>query len=241
MAVHLFGHPADMDEINRIARKHKLLVVEDACQAHGALYKGRKVGSLSKAACFSFSGAKVITTGEGGMIITNDKNLTKRIISINTDYVDEKRKFYHSDIGYNLRLTNLQAALGLAQLENIQKFLNMKIRNANLYSDLLKDQEIIQLPPDEKWAKSVFWLYSIVLRKNNLRDKMMDYLSSKGIETRPFFVPMHKLPMYKNNSKFPNSDYLGDNGICLPSGAGLKESEIEFISKEVKTFIKKYG
>lgn len=238
MVVHLYGHPADMDAINKIAHKYKIPVIEDACQAHGALYKGKKVGSLSKAACFSFSGAKIITTGEGGMIVSNDKKIIQRAININDDFMNNNRKFFHSDIGYNYRLTNLQAGLGLAQLENINTLLNMKIKNASIYTSLLKDQSLIQLPPQKPWAKNVFWLYSIVLKKNNLRNKMMIYMDSKGIETRPFFVPMHKLPMYKQPGEFNNSDYLSKNGLSFPSGVGIKQNEIEYICSEIKKFIK---
>lgn len=240
-AVHLYGHPADMGSINKIAKKHKITVIEDACQAHGALYKNNKVGSLSKAACFSFSGAKIITTGEGGMITTNDRNLHKRITDINNDFMDKDRKFFHTDVGYNFRLTNLQAALGLAQLENIDKLISKKIEHAKIYSQLLKNQEILQLPAEKPWAKNVFWLYSVVLKKTNLRNKMMEYLINDGIETRPFFVPMHRLPMYKQKGNFPNSDYLAANGLSFPSGVGLKKEEIEYICTRVKKFIKKYG
>lgn len=239
VVVHLYGHPAEMDSINNIAYKYKIPVIEDACQAHGALYKDKKVGSLSKAACFSFSGAKLITTGEGGMITTSDKNLIQRVIEINNDFMSKKRKFYHSDIGYNYRLTNLQAALGLAQLENINKLLDMKIKNAGIYTSLLKDESIIQLPLQKTWAKNVFWLYSVVLKKKRLRNKLMSYLDGKGIETRPFFVPIHRLPMYKQTGNFSNTDYLSENGLSLPSGANLKQSEIEYICSEVKKFIKK--
>lgn len=239
VVVHLYGHPAEMDSINNIANKYNIPVIEDACQAHGALYKDKKVGSLSKAACFSFSGAKIITTGEGGMIVTNDKNLIQRVIDINNDFMSRNKKFFHSNIGYNYRLTNLQAALGLAQLENINKLLNLKIKNAGIYTSLLEDEQLIQLPPQKPWAKNVFWLYSVVLKKKNLRNRMIGYLDSKGIETRPFFVPMHKLPMYKQIGDFSNTDYLSENGLSFPSGANLKQSEIEYICSEIKKFIKK--
>lgn len=239
MVIHLYGHPADMDKINKIAKKHKLIVLEDACQAHGALYKGKKIGSLSKAAAFSFSGAKIITTGEGGMVVTNDKSLAKRMRDLNTDFMSDERKFYHTDIGYNFRLTNLQAALGLAQFENINLLLSKKRKNAALYTKLLKNTPYVQLPPNEPWASSVFWLYSIVLKKNGLRDKLEVYLKNKGIETRPFFVPMHVLPMYKEKGDFANSDFLAKNGISLPSGTNLTKEEIGYVSSEINTFIKK--
>lgn len=239
LVVHLYGHPADMDKINSIAKKHKLIVLEDACQVHGALYKGRKAGSLSKAACFSFSGAKIMTTGEGGMITTNDKALVKRINDIRSNFTSKKKNFYHSSIGYNYRMTNLQGAVGVAQLEKIESKLRIKIRNAKTYTKFLKDVDLLQLPVEKPWAKNTYWLYSIVLKKRGLRDKLAEYLKSKGIETRPFFVPMHKLPMYKTREKLVNTEYLAANGISLPSGLSLTSAQIEYICSEIKNFIKK--
>ncbi len=239
IVVHIYGHPADMDGINVIAKKHNLIVIEDACQAHGALYKGKKVGSLSKVGCFSFSGAKIITTGEGGMIVSDDENLIKNVASLKRNFTSKGNNFYHSDIGYNYRLTNIQAALGLAQLEKIQKLLGIKLKNAKLYNTFFKDEKLIQIPHEKPWAKSSYWLYSMVLKKTGLRDKLIDYLKDKGIETRPFFVPMHKLPMYKEKVKFPVTDYLSENGISLPSGLTLSTRDIDYVSTHVKKFLKK--
>ena len=239
LVVHLYGHPADMDKINSIAKKHKLIVIEDACQVHGALYKGKKAGSLSKAACFSFSGAKIITTGEGGMIVTSDRTLSKRINEIKSNFTSRKKNFYHSDIGYNYRMTNLQGAVGVAQLEKIESKIKTKIKNAKLYTKLLKDTDLLQLPVEKPWAKNTYWLYSVVLKKSGLRNKLAEHLKSKGIETRPFFVPMHKLPMYKEKEKFENSEFLAANGISFPSGLSLNPEQIEYICTEIKRFIKK--
>lgn len=238
VVVHLYGFPADMDAINSIAKKHKIVVIEDACEAHGALYKGKKVGSLAKVGCFSFSGAKTIATGEGGMIVSNDTLLMKKIKSIKSNFTNNKRHFYHSDIGYPYRYTNVQAAIGLAQLEKINTFINIKIKNAKKYDELFKDEKSIMLPPRIPGTKNVFWLYSIVLKKGGLRDALMEYLRARGIQTMPFFVPMHKLPMYKNNDKYPNSDFLSKNGISLPSGLTLSSNDIEYISGAVKKFLK---
>lgn len=241
VVVHLYGHPADMDSINSIAKKYKIAVIEDACQAHGASYKGKAVGSLGKAGCFSFSGAKIITTGEGGMIVSNDKDLIENVKSMKSNFTSKKKNFSHSNIGYTYRLTNLQAALGLAQLEKINLMEGIKIKNAKIYRDLLKDEKIIQLPPQKDWAKNVFWLYSIVLKKTGLRDKLIAYLKDKGIETRPFFVPMHKLPMYKQKGRFPNTEYLSRNGISFPSGLTLAVKDIEYICSGVKKFLKNHA
>lgn len=239
--VHLFGHPADMDVINKIARKYKLSVIEDACQAHGSTYKGKKIGSLSDVGCFSFSGAKVITSGEGGMLVSKNAAIIKKAIDIRSNCTSKTRRFYHNEIGHNYRLTNIQAAIGLAQLENVDEKLKKKISNARLYNELLKDLEIIQLPTEKPWAKNTYWLYSIVLKKSNLRDKMIIYLDKKGIETRPFFYPLHKLPMYLTKEKFPVAEYLGRNGISLPSSASLTQKEIRLIASEIRKFLKNHA
>lgn len=237
--VHLYGHPADMDAINKVAKKYNISVIEDACQALGALYKGKKIGSLSKAACFSFSGPKIITTGEGGMVVSNDKKLMENINAIKNDFASTKRRYYHSNIGYNYRLTNLQAALGYAQFKTMNLRVITKIRNANIYNSLLQNENVIQTQMQKSWAKSSFWLYSIVIRKNGLRDKLIEYLKKKNVETRPFFVSLHKLPMYKNKEKLLNSEYISENGISLPSSLDMTKSDIEYICSEIKKFISK--
>jgi len=239
IAVHLYGHPADMDQINSLAKSYNILVLEDACEAHGALYKGRKVGSLSLASCFSFYGNKIITTGEGGMIVSNNKSIIKRANFLKSHSQIAKGIYHHTEIGFNYRFTNLQAALGLAQLENVNNVIKRKLENANAYNDLLKDVEDIILPPDEPWARSVFWMYSIVLRRKNLRDKLILKLADASIETRPFFEPLHKLPMYKENEDFPNSTFLSKNGLSLPSSALLAVKEIEYICATLKKLLKR--
>ncbi len=241
IVVHLYGHPADMDTINSIAKKHKIAVIEDACEAHGAEYKGAKVGSLAKAGCFSFSGAKTITTGEGGMVVSNDVSFMKKVKSIKSNFIDSKRHFYHTKIGHPYRYTDVQAAIGLAQLEKIQTYTDIKSKNARLYNDLFKNEKDIQLPPQKPWAKNVFWLYSIVLKKPDLRDTLLVHLKEQGILTRPFFVPMHKLPMYHNKASYPVSDFLSENGICLPSGLNLTVNDIEYVSERVRKFLKTYA
>lgn len=241
IAVHLFGHPADMDAINIIVKKYKLAVIEDACQALGALFKGKKVGSLSEIGCFSFSGAKTITTGEGGMITTNDEILISKIESMKSNFTDGKRHFFHPEIGYPYRLTNIQAALGLAQFEKINNLTALKIKIAKTYSKILKDEKDIQFPYQQSWAKNVYWLYSIILKRSGLRNKLANYLKKNGIQTRPFFVPMHKLPMYREKRNYENSDYLAENGLSLPSGVTLSDNEIEYICSKVKKFLRSHG
>lgn len=240
IAVHLYGHPADIDPINALGEKYGIPVLEDACEAHGALYKRKKVGSLSKAAIFSFYGNKIITTGEGGIITSNNKKLIERAIYLKSHAMNKKRKYYHKEIGYNYRMTNLQAAIGLAQLENISKLIATKRKNARTYNMHLERIDGILLPSEKEWAESVFWMYSIILKKLRLKDKLARYLSEKGIETRPFFEPMHKLPMYKTKESLRNTEFLSTNGISLPSGVLLTSDQIYYISQEIKKFAKKY-
>lgn len=239
IAVHLYGHPADMDKINSLGKSYDITVLEDACEAHGALYKGRKVGSLSLASCFSFYGNKIITTGEGGMIVSNNKSIIKKANHLKSHSQIAKGIYHHTEIGFNYRFTNLQAALGLAQLENANNIIKRKLENANVYNILLKDIDDIILPPDEPWAKNVFWMYSIVLRRENLRDKLILKLADARIGTRPFFEPLHKLPMYKENEDFPNTTFLSRNGLSLPSSALLTVKEIEYICATLKKLLKR--
>jgi len=239
--VHLYGHPADMGGVRSISRRYKLKIIEDACESLGALFRGKKVGSLSDAGCFSFSGNKIVTTGEGGMIVSNNSSFINKVEAIKSNYNDVRYHFFHSDIGHPFRYSNLSAALGLAQFENINKFIKIKIKNAETYSSYLDNLESIQLPAQASWAKNTYWLYGIILKKPNLRGKMMDYLLENGIQTRPFFTAMHNLPMYKTKEKFLNSEYLSKNGICLPSGLTLKQKDIEYVCSRIEKFLKKYA
>lgn len=242
LVVHLYGHPANTDQIEKIAKKYKLFVIEDAAEAHGAFYKNRPVGSLGTISCFSFYGNKIITTGEGGMITTNNKSLATRISFLKDHAMSAKKRYYHSIIGYNYRMTNLQAAVGLAQLEKIDSFTSKKRYNAALYNSLLKDlNDYVTLPPEMPWAQSSYWMYSIVLKPtgNYTRNKLMSYLRKKGIDTRPFFIPMHLLPMYRQKGDFKISTLLSKNGINLPSSTLLSEKDIYYISKMIKMFFEK--
>ncbi len=238
IVVHLYGHPADMDKINSIAKDRNIYVLEDACEAHGATYKGKKAGSLGFASCFSFYGNKIITTGEGGMIVSDNKSLIDRASYLKAHAQAKKGIFYHAEIGFNYRFTNLQSALGLAQLENVDNVLRIKRENARIYNSLLKDVNILMLPPSEAWAESAFWMYSIVLKKENLRNKLIKNLAEIGIETRPFFDPLHSLPMYREKGDFANTVFLSGNGLNLPSGATLNHDDIEYVCKCVKKILK---
>jgi len=245
MPVHIYGHPCDMDPILKIAAEHDLYVVEDAAEVHGAEYKGKKTGGIGDVGCFSFYGNKIITTGEGGMIITNNEEIAEKANSLKDLAFSKERRFLHTDLGFNYRMTNIQAAIGLAQFERIDELAERRRKNAHWYNEYLDDVEGIRLPVEKKWAKNVYWMYSILIEDEfgMSRDNLMKKLEEKGIETRTFFIPMHqqlvfqKMGMFKGDS-YPVAEELSRKGMYLPSGSGLKEEEIEYICNAIKSTLK---
>lgn len=230
--VHLYGHPCDMDPIMEIVRKHHLWVIEDAAEAHGAEYKGRRVGGFGDISCFSFFGNKVITTGEGGICLTNDEELAQKMQRLRNQGMDIHKRYWHTDIGYNYRMTNIEAAIGVAQMEKIEEMIARKRNNAQLYSELLKNVEGVTLPVEEKWAKSIYWMYSVLIDENQpvSRDELILRLGKDGIETRPLFYSVHLQPPYiPNQYSLPVAEELSRRGISLPSSAALKKEQIEYI------------
>ncbi|MFH1514194.1 MAG: DegT/DnrJ/EryC1/StrS family aminotransferase [bacterium] len=225
--VHLYGHPCDMDPIMDIARDHDLYVIEDAAEAHGAEYKGKKVGSFGDINCFSFYGNKIITTGEGGMCLTDDDELAERMRILRDHGMNPNRKYWHDVIGFNYRMTNMQAALGVAQIEKIEKIIELKRLNAEHYNRLLKNvnENTITLPIEEKWARNVYWMYSVLIDHRINRDDMIKKLEQEGIDTRPLFYPIHKMPPYLGGV-FPVAEVVSKLGISLPSSPNLMLSEI---------------
>ncbi len=236
--VHLYGHPCDMNSIMEIAKKHSLYVIEDACEAHGAEYNGKKVGGIGDIGCFSFYGNKVITTGEGGMIVTNREDLKDRVVYFMNHGMRDGKRYWHEDVGFNYRMTNLQAAVGLAQLERIQEFIEIKRENANYYNLLLKGIRGITLPAEKQWAKNIYWMYSILIDDcfGISRDELIEKLKEKGIDSRAFFYPLNEMPPYKNNEELPVSKKLSRTGISLPSSTKLKKEEIKYIADSIKSF-----
>lgn len=234
--VHLYGHPVDMDPIMEISRKHGLKVIEDAAEAHGAQYKGRIVGGLGDMSCFSFYGNKIITTGEGGMLLTDNEQLAERARFLKDHAMSPERRYWHPEIGYNYRLTNLQAALGVAQLERIQEFVQKKRENAALYNSLLSNVHGLTLPPEAPWARSVYWMYSVLVEEDYplSRDDLMSKLKEADIDSRPFFYPVHTMPPYKGDEPCPVADSLSRKGINLPSASTLTERQIERICQVLK-------
>ena len=241
--MHTYGHPVDMDPIIELAHKYNLYIVEDAAEAHGAEYKGKKIGSLSNIGCFSFYANKIITTGEGGMIVTDDEKLAERARLLK-NHGFGKERFLHSDLGFNYRMTNIQAAIGLAQMENINNFVNMRRRNAALYNKYLSKIPGITLPPEEPWAKNVYWMYGILIEPEfgMSMPELREELEKRGIETRAFFIPMHSQPVYKKKDprfpdtkgKYPVSDELSKKGFYLPSASTLKKFQIRYIAKTIR-------
>jgi perosamine synthetase len=238
--VHLYGHPADMDPILEIAKEYGLYVIEDCAEAHGAEYKGKKVGSLGICGAFSFYGNKIITTGEGGMITTNDEALYERAKFLRDHAMSKEKRYWHTEVGYNYRMTNIQAALGLAQLERIDEIIRKKRQIFEWYREYLKDIAGIKLNPEKEWAKNVFWMVCLLVENfdEDKRDRFMRFLREKGIDTRPFFYPCSMMPMYKN-SKIKNkvSYEIYKKGIILPSGYNLTEEEVKWICQEIKIIL----
>lgn len=231
MVVHLYGHPADMDSLRAVADAHGLFLFEDAAEAHGACYKGQRVGALSDAAIFSFYGNKIITTGEGGIIVTNNQAWAERAFFLENQGRYASNPYWHPEIAYNYRMTNIQAAIGLAQLERIEELVAIRRRNAAHYNRRLAGVPGLSLPPEAKWAENVYWMYSVLveeafgLDRDTLRLKLRD----AGIETRPFFYPVHTLPMYQTGQSLPVAEALARRGINLPSGATLTPEQIDYI------------
>jgi len=234
--VHVYGHPADMDAINAIAAKHNLHVIEDAAEAHGAEYKGRRVGAIGRMGAFSFYGNKIITTGEGGMITTDDDLLAGQLRQLRDHAMSPTRRYWHDAIGYNYRITNIQAALGVAQMERIQEFIARKRAIAALYNELLDSTPGLTLPVEEAWAKNIYWMYSILVDDSARvsRDELMAHLKARKIDSRPFFHPIHTLPPYATGQSLPVAERLSRQGINLPSSTALTDDDIRRIARAIR-------
>ncbi|MDE1845877.1 MAG: DegT/DnrJ/EryC1/StrS family aminotransferase [Candidatus Micrarchaeota archaeon] len=238
MPVHLYGHPCDMDPILEIAKKHDLFVIEDAAEAHGAKYKGRTVGSFGDISSFSFFGNKIITTGEGGMCTTDDEALYQKMRVLRDHGMNPSKRYWHDVIGYNYRMTNMQAAIGVAQVHKMDEVIARKREIARLYEKNLSSlakKGYITLSPQMEWATSVYWMYNILLKgKAKLgRDELMEKLGAKGIETRPIFHPLHMMPPYKQSRRYPIAEKIGLSGISLPSGPTLTDEQIKEVCNAV--------
>ncbi|MGE3713850.1 MAG: DegT/DnrJ/EryC1/StrS family aminotransferase, partial [Alphaproteobacteria bacterium] len=235
MPVHIYGHPCDMEPLWDLAKKHNLLILEDAAQSIGAEYRGQKTGSLGDCAGFSFQGAKAMVTGEGGMFTTSDDELLKRVRYIGDHGRDPNRALYNTSIGYKYKMSNIQAALGQAQIERVETLVDKKIRIFNWYKERLQDIDEISLNAQKNWAKNIYWMSSIVLGDavKHSRDEFMAELKKRQIDSRPIFYPISEFPMF-DTANNPNSRIVGLRGINLPSGHERTEEEIDYICAHIR-------
>lgn len=233
--VHIYGHPCDMDPIMKLAEKYNLHVIEDAAEAHGALYNGKKAGSFGDISAFSFYTNKVITTGEGGMVVTNDKKLAERVEWLRNFCFDKERRYFHEEIGFKYPLTNLQAAIGVAQMEYIEEIIKRKREIAHTYNKLLRNLPVV-LPYEAKNVRNIYWMYGILIEEEFgvSRDKLKELLFKKGIETRFFFTGLHKQPPFKTEGSFPVSEALEKNGLYIPCSPNLSHDQLEFVANSIK-------
>jgi perosamine synthetase len=247
MVVHIYGLPVDMNPVFDLAKKYGLKIIEDAAEQHGQSYFDRPVGSLGDISIFSFYPNKHITTGEGGMIVTDDEQLAKRCRSLrNLCFVPEKR-FLHYELGFNFRITNMQAALGVAQLERLDEFVVKKRTIGNRYNEALANEKSIQLPLAETgYAENIYWVYAIVLNKEMPlnAEAVMKQLVVAGIGTRPFFYPMHQQPVFQKMGLFhreshPVAENIAEKGFYLPSGLGLTEQEQDIVVEKLQEILHK--
>jgi len=240
MPVHMYGHPVDMDPVLELAEHHGLAVIEDAAEAHGATYKGRRCGGLGDVGCFSFYANKVVTTGEGGMLVTDDDRIAEIARSRRNLGFREDRRFWHTDLGHNFRLTNLQAALGLGQVERMDELVARKREVGRAYTEALAGLPI-QLPVERDWATNVFWMYGVVLEDEVDFDaiEFARRLSERGVQTRPFFLGMHEQPVFHDHGLFlgesyPVSERLARRGLYLPSGLALTDEQLQQVATTVR-------
>lgn len=246
MPVHIFGNPCNMDEIKRIANKHNLFIVEDAAEAHGATYDDKKVGSFSDIGSFSFFANKNLTTGEGGMVVTNNKEYYDKCRCLkNMSFpLDAPRIYEHEFIGFNYRMSNIHAAIGLAQVEKANEYRNMRIINNRLYREFLKDVDGIIFQKDEEKALNVCWMNAILLNPEvygHTRDELIEHLKKNNVDTRLLFTGMHKQKSLKDfgcdmQGNYSITEELTENGLYLPSASSLSSEQIEYICKLIKEF-----
>jgi len=244
MVVHIYGLPVDMDPVLALAAKYGLKIIEDAAEVHGQTYHGKPCGSFGEISTFSFYPNKHITTGEGGMIATDCEALAEKCRSLRNLCFLPKKRFVHERLGWNFRMTNLQAALGLAQLERIDEFAARKRSMGKRYQELLKDLPGFQTPLAETpYATNIFWVYGLVLPEESTwtADQAMAWLADKGIGCRPFFYPMHLQPVFQNmglfrGQSFPVAEHLAEKGFYIPSGLALREEQMQRVADQLLAF-----
>ena len=248
IAPHIYGLPIDMGPLLKIAKKYKLKVIEDAAEVLGLKYKNKECGSFGDISTFSFYANKHITTGEGGMIVTDNKQISEKCKSLRNICFNSKRRFLHYDLGWNYRFTNLQSAIGLAQLEKLNRFIIKKRNIGKIYNKELSKIKIFNTPLDKKeYAKNIYWVDGLVLKKNSPigLNTLMKKLEQYGIETRNFFWPLHQQPILKKmgffkNTKLPVAEHLGKNGLYLPTGLSITSLQQKYVINKIKKIIFKY-
>jgi len=242
MAVHIFGHPVEMDNIIGLCQRYNIDIIEDATESLGSEYKCQKTGSFGKLACLSFNGNKIITSGGGGMVVTNDGFLAEKVKHLSTQAKNDSIEYDHDEIGYNYRLTNIQAAMGVAQMEGLDKFVEIKRKNASRYQNLFSNINSIEFLWEKPWVKSNFWFYTIKVSTFH-KKALIDYLLSKSIQVRPMWKPIHTLPMYKDYQTFRVESALNiyDTALNLPCSIGIKMEEIEFTVEKIKSYFSSRG
>ena len=253
MPVHIYGHPVDMDPLIDLAKKYGLFIIEDAAEVHGAEYltrrntsdpAWRRCGSFGTLSCFSFYANKLITTGEGGMILADDPILAEKLRGLRNLCFQPRRRFFHEELGFNFRLTNLQAAIGLAQLRRMDEIVSRKRFIGQEYTKRLKHLRSLQLPREESWARNVYWMYGVILREESginaseFAQRLMDF----GVETRPFFLGMHEQPVFRKrglflNEQYPVAETLARQGLYFPSGLALTDEQLSQVCDAVQKVV----
>ena len=246
LVVHIYGYPVDMDPVIELAKKYKLKIIEDAAEMHGQTYKGKKCGSFGDISIFSFYPNKHITTGEGGMILTDNNDLSEKCKQLrNLCFIPPKR-FVHKEMGWNYRMTNLQAALGVAQLEQIDQFIKRKREIGSIYNSLLENIKNIDLMPKSvSYADNIYWIYGIMLNINQQKnaEDVINELKKHNIGSRPFFYPMHLQPVFQKmalfqNEKYPEAEKMAEYGFYIPCGLGISNEEINLVAQTLKKILK---
>jgi perosamine synthetase len=253
MAVHIYGHPVDMDPLLALAKKHNLMVIEDAAEAHGAEYLSglngasaswKRCGGMGHISTFSFYANKLITTGEGGMVLTSDSVIAEKARSLRNLCFRPERRFFHTELGYNYRMTNMQAALGVAQLERFDQIIAKKRRMGAEYTKRLQEIPGMQLPVEESWAKQVYWMYGLVLDESTGMDavEFARRLDAEGVQTRPFFLGMHEQPVFWarglfKGERYPVAERIAKQGLYIPSGLALTNAQLEETCSVVKRIL----
>ncbi|KJZ56961.1 DegT/DnrJ/EryC1/StrS family aminotransferase [Pseudomonas fluorescens] len=235
MVVHLYGLACDMDEVVALCKEHNLLLIEDCAEAFGSLYKGQHVGTFGDVATFSFFGNKTITTGEGGMVVSKNKDIHERACHLKSQGVSKTREYWHDELAFNYRMTNICAAIGLAQLERADEIIALKRQVADWYREALEGLPL-QMHAEQPGTRHSYWMCSVLLDDPSQRQALRDHLKSKGIETRPLFAPAHNMPHCKTDETFPVAQDLSSRGMNLPSYPTLTREQVQQVVEEIRSY-----